>query len=141
MTAIIHDDLELWLTGWLRAQLAARPEAVCRDVKVDNKEPGPNDEWPKRLVVVRDDGSSEVELNVDSAALGVTIFAGTKVLPKEANDLARIVRALIRDCARVEPGNPVAAVTASAGPFKVDDERPEARRYLTFELAVVGSAL
>lgn len=141
MTAIIHDDLELWLIGWLRAQLAARPEPVCRNVKVDNKEPLPGKEWPPRLVVVRDDGSSEVELNVDSASVGVTIYAGTKVLPKDANDLARIVRALIRDCARVEPGNPVAAVTASAGPFKVDDERPEAVRYLTFELAVVGSAL
>jgi len=141
MTAIIHADLELWLTGWLRTQLADRPEPVCQGVKVDNKEPAPNTAWPARLVVVRDDGSSEVELNVDSAALGVTIYAGTKSLPKDANDLARIVRALIRDCARVEPGNPVAAVTASAGPFKVDDARPEACRYLTFELAVVGSAL
>ncbi|MDA4894833.1 hypothetical protein PFZ55_49030 [Streptomyces sp. MS2A] len=141
MTAIIHADLEQWLTGWLRTQLAARPEPVCAGVKVDNKEPLPGALWPARLVVVRDDGSAEVELNVDSAAIGVTIYAGTKVLPKEANDLARIVRALIRDCARVEPGNPVAAVTASAGPFKVDEERPEARRYLTFELTVVGSAL
>ena len=141
MTAIIHADLELWLTGWLRKQLAARPEPVCAGVKVDNKEPAPNTAWPARLIVVRDDGSSESELNVDSAALGVTIYAGTRLLPKDANDLARIVRALIRDCARVEPGNPVAAVTASAGPFKVDDERPEAARYLTFELAVVGSAL
>lgn len=141
MTAIIHDDLELWLTGWLRTQLVARTEPVCRNVKVDNKEPLPGNEWPARLVVVRDDGSSEVELHVDSASIGVTVYAGTKVLPKDANDLARIVRALIRDCARAEPGNPVAAVTASAGPFKVDDERPEACRYLTFELAVVGSNL
>lgn len=141
MTAIIHDDLELWLAGWLRVRLAARPEAVCQNVTVDNKEPAPNDTWPKRLVVIRDDGSTEDELIVDSAALGVTVYAGTKVLPKEANDLARIVRALIRDSARVEPGNPVAHVERSAGPFKVDDERPEARRYLTFELKVVGSAL
>lgn len=141
MTAIIHADFEEWLTGWLRTRLAERPEEVCQGVKVDNKFPDPMAEWPKRLVVVRDDGSSEVELNVDSLALGVTIYAGTKVLPKDANDLARIVRALIRDSARVEPGNPVAAVTASAGPSKVDDARPEAGRYLTFELAVVGSAL
>lgn len=141
MTAIIHDDLELFMLGWLRDRLAERPEPVCQDVKVDNKEPLPGSPWPKRLVVVRDDGSSEDELNVDSAALGVTVYAGTKVLPKDANDLARIVRALIRDSARVEPGNPVAAVVASAGPFKVDEERPEPRRYLTFELKVVGSPL
>lgn len=141
MTAIIHDDLELWLTGWLRAQLAARPEPVCADVKVDNKEPQPGATWPPKLVVVRYDGSSVEELHVDSASVGVTVHAGTKALPKDANDLARIVRALIRDSARVEPGNPVAAVTGSAGPIPVADEGEKAVRYLTFELAVVGSAL
>ena len=139
MTAIIHDDLELWLTGWLRSQLAARTEPVCRDVKVVNKVPA--GVLPPRLVVVRYDGSSVEELHVDSAAVGVTIYAGTKALPKDANDLARIVRALIGDSARVEPGNPVAAVTASNGPIPVADEGERAVRYLTFELAVVGSAL
>lgn len=141
MTAIIHDDLELWLTGWLRTQLAARPEAVCKGVTVDNKTPEPTGEWPAKLVVVRYDGSSAEELHVDSAAVAATIYAGTKALPKDANDLARIVRALIGDSARVEPGNPVAAVTASNGPIPVDDEGEKAVRYLTFELAVVGSAL
>lgn len=139
MTAIIHADLELWLTGWLRAQLAARPEPVCAGVKVDNKIPA--GALPPKLVVVRYDGSSVEELHVDSAAVGVTVYAGTKALPKDANDLARIVRALIGDSARVEPGNPVAAVTASNGPIPVADEGERAVRYLTFELAVVGSAL
>lgn len=139
MTAIIHADLELWLTGWLRAQLAARPEPVCQGVKVDNKVPAGT--LPSKLVVVRYDGSSVEELHVDSASVGVTIYAGTKALPKDANDLARIVRALIGDSARVEPGNPVAAVTASNGPIPVADEGEKAVRYLTFELAVVGSAL
>ncbi|MEU4016180.1 hypothetical protein AB0E56_13055 [Microbacterium sp. NPDC028030] len=139
MTAIIHADLEFWLTGWLRAQLAARPEPVCQGVKVDNKEPPGT--LPPKLVVVRYDGSSVEELHVDSASVGVTVYAGTKALPKEANDLARIVRALIGDSARVEAGNPVAAVTASNGPIPVADEGEKAVRYLTFELAVVGSAL
>lgn len=139
MTAIIHADLELWLTGWLRAQLAARPEPVCAGVKVDNKVPAGT--LPPRLVVIRYDGSSVEELHVDSAAVGVTVYAGTKALPKDANDLARIVRALIGDSARVEPGNPVAAVTASNGSIPVADEGERAVRYLTFELAVVGSAL
>lgn len=139
MTAIIHADLELWLTGWLRAQLAARTEPVCAGVKVDNKEPAGT--LPAKLIVVRYDGSSVEELHVDSAAVGVTIYAGTKTLPKDANDLARIVRALIGDCARVEPGNPVASVTASNGPIPVADAGEKAVRYLTFELAVVGSAL
>lgn len=139
MTAIIHDDLELWLTGWLRAQLAARPEAVCQGVTVDNKVPAGT--LPSKLVVVRYDGSSLEELHVDSAAVGITVYAGTKALPKDANDLARIIRALIGDSARVEAGNPVAAVLGSTGPIPVADEGEKAVRYLTFELAVVGSAL
>lgn len=139
MTAIIHDDLELWLTGWLRARLAERPESVCAGVKVDNKEP--TGTLPPKLIVVRYDGSSVEELHVDSAAVGVTVYAGTKALPKDANDLARIVRALIGDSARVEPGNPVAAVTASNGAIPVPYEGTHAVRYLTFELTVVGSAL
>lgn len=139
MTAIIHADLELWLAGWLRAQLAARPEPVCAGVIVNNKEPAGT--LPSKLVVVRYDGSSVEELHVDSAAVGVTVYAGTKALPKDANDLARIVRALIGDSARVEPGNPVAAVTASNGPIPVADESEKAVHYLTFELAVVGAPL
>lgn len=141
MTAIIHADLELFLTGWLRAQLALRPEPVCQGVNVNNKEPEPTVDWPAKLVVIRFDGSTSGEIILDSASVGVTVFAGTKSLPKDANDLARIVRALVSDCARIEPGNPVAAVTASSGPFAVADEGEKARRYMTFELAVVGSAL
>lgn len=139
MTAILHADIELWLTGWLRARLAERTEPVCAGVKVDNKEPAGT--LPPKLIVVRYDGSSVEELNVDSAAVGVTVYAGTKALPKDANDLARIVRALIGDSARVEPGNPVAAVTASTGPIPVADEGEKAVRYLTFELRVVGAPL
>ncbi len=141
MTAVVHADLELFFTAWLRARLAERTEPVCAGVKVDNKEPQPTAVWPTKLVVVRYDGSSLGEIITDSAALGVTIYAGTKALPKDANDLARIVRALINDSARVEPGNPVAAVTASSGPIPVPDEGEKAVRYLTFELTVVGSAL
>lgn len=141
MTAVIHADLELFFTTWLREQLSARPEPVCAGVKVDNKEPQPTAEWPAKIVIIRYDGSSLGEIITDSAALGVTVYAGTKALPKDANDLARIVRALINDSARAEAGNPVAAVTASSGPIPVPDEGEKAVRYLTFELTVVGSAL
>ena len=141
MTAVIHADLEMFFTSWLRVQLAARPEPVCSGVRVDNKEPQPGTGWPAKLVVIRYDGSSSGEIITDDAALGVTVYAGSKALPKDANDLARIVRALIDDSARVEPGNPVAAVQSSTGPIPVSDEGEKAVRYLTFELAVVGSAL
>lgn len=141
MTAVVHADLEMFYTGWLRAQLALRPEPVCAGVKVDNKEPQPNTAWPSKLVVIRYDGSSSSEIITDDAALGVTVYAGSKALPKDANDLARIIRAIIADSARVEPGNPVAAVHSSTGPIPIPDEGEKAVRYLTFEITAVGSAL
>jgi hypothetical protein len=141
MTAVIHADLELFFVGWLRNQLALRSEPVCSGVKVDNKEPQPNTTWPAKMVVIRYDGSSAGEIITDDAALGVTIYAGSKALPKDANDLARIVRAIISDSARVEAGNPVAAVQSSNGPIPIPDEGEKAIRYLTFELTVVGEAL
>jgi len=139
MTAVIHANLERFFVFWLRDRLAERPEPVCAGVKVDNKIlPGT---LPPKLIVIRYDGSSLGEIITDSAALGVTVYAGTKLLPDDANDLARIVRALINDSARLEAGNPVAAVTASTGPIPIPYEGTQAVRYCTFELTVVGSAL
>lgn len=140
MADVIHADLELFLTGWLREALAARPEPVCAGVKVDNKEPLPTAQWPARLVVIRYDGSTQTSVVTDEASVGVTVFAGTQSLPKEANDLARIVRALIGGCAGRERDNPVADVETT-GPVAVADSGVRARRYFTASMKVVGSVL
>lgn len=135
-------DIELFLTGWLRRELAARTtDPICQGVKVSNREPEPPATFPPKLVVIRYDGGPDTSLVSSEASIGVSVLAGTKDSPQEANDLARRVKAILKDCAAVEPGNPVSAVLASNGPYPVPEDQPKARRYMTFTLALVGQEL
>ncbi|TFC30111.1 hypothetical protein E3O55_08490 [Cryobacterium sp. MDB1-18-2] len=138
---VIHDDLELFLTGWFRAALAARPEPVCRNVSVTNVEPEPGEVFPEKLLVIRDNGGPDTSLISAERDIGLSILAGTKDNPKDANDLARIVHALRSQIPAIAAGNPVAAIIASNGPYPVPENRPTARRYLTMTLVVVGALL
>lgn len=141
MTRVIHADLELFLTGWLRDQLAQRTEVVCQGVVVSNREPPASGPFPPRMVVIRDDGGARTSIVTRQSSVGISVLAGTKDTPQDAIDLARIVLALAEDCAAVEPGNPVAAVLESNGPYPVPEAQPHARRYMTLVMSVVGSPL
>lgn len=141
MTRIIHADLELFLTEWLRRELAQRPEPVCQGVEVSNREPPVGETFPARLVVVRDDSGNRTSIITRHTSVGISVLAGTKDNPQDATDLARIVLALAEDCAAVEPGNPVAAVLESNGPYPVPEAQPHSRRYMTLVMSVVGSPL
>jgi hypothetical protein len=138
---VVHADLELFLTGWFRTALAARPEPVCQGVTVTNREPGPTETFPNRLLVIRDDGGADTSVLTAERDVGLSILAGTKENPKDANDLARIVHALRSQIPAVAPDNPVSAVLSSRGPFAVTESQPKARRYITLTLAVVGTLL
>lgn len=138
---VVHADLELYASTRFRALLAARPEPVCAGVTVRQKEPDPGQTWPAKLLVVRFDGSTKTSIITDEASLGFTVFAGTLANPKDANDLARLVRALIPELVGVMPSSPVAAVLDTNGPLPVPDAGPMARRYISTVLRVVGSAL
>ncbi len=136
---VVHEDLELYLTARFRALLLARDEPVCANVTVRNVEPaGP---LPPKLLVIRFDGSTRTSIVTDEASVALTVRAGTKENPKDANDLSRIVRALFHGLAGTEPDNPVAAVLSSNGPIPVPDAGPHAVRYIAGVLSVVGSAL
>jgi hypothetical protein len=137
---VAHDDLELFLVGWYRQALTARPETVCRGVVVDNKEPT-GTTFPAKLLVIRNDGGPDTSILTAERDVGLSVLAGTKENPKDANDLARIVHALRNQIPAVEPGNPVSAVLASNGPFPVAEAQPRARRYITLTLSVVGALL
>ena len=142
MSAVILPDLVEWLTGWLYRELEARSEPYARGVVVSNREPDVGSaNFPERLVVVGDSGSTDRDLLLSDASLRVSVLAGSKEAPKECVDLARLVHALVRDCARFEPGNPVVRVVASRGPMSVPEDHPRARRLSTFDIAVVGSPL
>lgn len=138
--AVIHTDLELFLTTWYRAALDARPEDVCRGVEVDNREPN-DGEFPDRLLVIRDDGGPDTSLLTGSRNVGLSVLAGDPENPKDAADLAAIVHALRTQIPSSDPDNPVAAVLGSLGPYRVPESQPRARRYMTFTLSVVGKAL
>jgi hypothetical protein len=140
-SSVLHVDLELFLTGWYRRELAARPEPCCEGVRVTNAEPGPDEPFPERLLVIRWDGSSRDSVVSDEASVGLSVLAGTKNNPQNANDLARMVRALAEKLPAIEPGNPVTVVRGSTGPFAITENQDRARRYLTLTLGVVGIPL
>ena len=141
MTRVIHADLEVFLIGWLARELAKRPEDFCKRVAVANHEPDPGPAFPDRLVVIRSDGGPSESIVTDAIDVGVSVFAGERTLPQDAIDLARTVRALLSDVAAVEPGNPVAAVRESNGPYRVVEAQQRTRLYMTFVMVVAGVAL
>lgn len=137
MVRVLPPDVELFLTGFVRRELAARSDAFCRDVFVSN-EFAPASPPRKRQVVVRDDSGPDTSVITSEPAVGVTILAESKLV---TNDLARMVKAIIRDCPGPDPGNPIAAVVASTGPYVVPEESTSHRRYMTFTFSAVGVPL
>ena len=133
---VIFDDLELFLCGWYRAALAARPEAVCQNVTVGIRESN-----APRQVIIRDDGGFETSPWTGERSVGISVLAGTKEQPQDAVDLARIVHALRSQIPSLVPGNPVTAVLSSNGPYAVQEAQPLARRYLTLTLAIAARQL
>jgi hypothetical protein len=132
------DDLELALTRHVRAQLAAHPDAVCAGAVVSNREPSAGTSQPPKLIVIRDDSGPDLSVATAERAIGVTTLHGTKEQPQDAKRLAGIVHAIMRGAASLDPTNPVAAVTASNGPYPVADPSLTYRLYSTFTLIVVG---
>lgn len=140
---VLPADVLAWVIPFTRAELASLGQTVpeCADVVVRDREPGPGEEFPARLVVITEAARTWDQLSIDQVDLGVSVLAGTLDNPSDANVLARYVQAVVRDCAGTQPGNPVAAVLASTGPYPVPETQPRARRYSTHTLSTVGSAL
>lgn len=139
MARVTAPDLELFLTGYVRAVLSAEGHAV----QVVNKEPD-NLALPltKPLVVIRDDSGPRLSAVTFDRSVGATVLAGTKRNDRPANDLARLVAAILTDDAIVNaPGSPIAAVDYGGinGPYAVAENIDAARRYMTVGYVVVGS--
>ncbi len=138
---LVHDDIEHYLIRRFRELLAARPEPVCAGVAVDRVEPsGEATAWPAKVLVIRDDGTTDLELHTGEVSVGFTVLAGTRRMPKDAKDLAAIVRALIKKLPSPDPDNPVSAVTGCFGPTLVTENEDRARAYVTATLRVVARA-
>jgi hypothetical protein len=143
---VIHSDVEHFLTGRIRAALerlatdpASEYQTLADGVFVADQHPNPR---RAKAVVVRDDGGPTTGITTRETTVGVTVVAGEDETDgKECADLALLVQAIVRGCAGLEPGNPVADVRRTAGPFKVRDPDGQPRRYFTADLALVGKAI
>jgi hypothetical protein len=96
---------------------------------------------PAWQVIIRDDSGPDTSAITQRVSIGVSVLAGAKDNPDPANELARFVKAILRDAASTDPGNPIAAVLGSLGPYPVPESSEHARRYMTFDYSVVGTPL
>jgi hypothetical protein len=143
--AVLYPDIELWGTGYLRAALATREEAYAQSVWVDHRRPSLEDvtkagllPYPQRMVVLRRDGGRAANLR-DTARLSARVYVskGVRGADQQANDLARLVVALMSAAAT---GAPVLRVEHQSGPVPVPDESGPLM-YLLFEIATRGEPL
>ncbi|MFF7683163.1 hypothetical protein ACFZA2_10410 [Microbacterium sp. NPDC007973] len=132
-------DLELWLTGYVRAQA----EIAGHNVAVSNKEPSDlRTPLTRALIVVRDDSGTRLSHVTFDRSIGFSVLAGTRQNDQPANDLARWLAAIVFDDALpLAEGCPIAAVDWGGcnGPYAVPDSLDVARRYLTAQYVAAGS--
>lgn len=134
---VVPADVELFLCSYLRT--VAADYSLLDGFEFGRSEPNVDAAvFPERLVIVRDDSGPWLSVVSQERSIGVSVLAETDKL---AGDAARLLVALVRNCAAVAPGNPVAAVTESSGPYSVQEDQPRARYYATHTLVVVGESL
>lgn len=125
LPVVVFADAEAWAVNYLRAQLAARPEAYASDVFVSTSVPSPRVD---RMVVVRRDGGPRLDPARELVRFGVRVWGETDEV---VTDLAQLVRALLAAC----PGEgPIRRHTEIAGPVSIPDESRQPLRYLVVEL-------
>jgi len=139
-------DLELWLTGYVRA-LAAH-EGL--NVSVSNKEP-PTLSLPlvRPLIVIRDDSGPRLSHVTFDRSIGASVLAGSRLNDKPATDLALWLAGVLfdldlplgLDVPAPIATPPIAAVDPSGcnGPYAVPEQLDVARRYLTAQYVAAGS--
>ncbi len=135
---VLMPDVVLWATGHLRSVLTSRPEPYTSNVYVGDKMPTTADNKPTRkdrMVIVRRDGGRRLDGARETSTLGIQVWAKSD---QEANDLSRLVRALLWAAPN---GAPVVRVDDSTGPITIPDESGQPCRYLVVEVVVRGTPL
>ena len=129
MTPIVWPDVELEVTGYLRANL---PTYYAEQVRVSTKYTG-----LAREVVIRRDGGGQLDQIRETARLGVNVYATAKT-DQAVSNLARTVVALL---VASPDGDPIVNARMMSGPSPIPESGDLTHRYLTFELTVRGTAL
>lgn len=129
---IVFPDVELLVCGLLRQALSSRAETYAADVYVGTTVPNPR---PSRIITVRHDGGARLDAALETAQLGINVYAMTET---DANDLARLTRALLWAAPN---GKPLTRVDDVSGPVAVPNESGQFLRYLTVEATLRGEPL
>lgn len=145
---LIDADIELFLTGEIRARLAvlAPVEFPAAKGHVSNRRwmppaGSPTAVPPDWQVIVRDDGINDVDLTLGDAGVGIVCLAGSQDNPGPAIRLGKLVKAIVKQSARPGASSPVAAVLDFHGPYSVAEDSAYAQQYMTCSLAVVSTPL
>lgn len=133
---VLDTDLESFLTEYIRTGLGKLGLPVADGVFISNRFPP---ERRPKTVVVMDNGGPSTSIITSQPRIGVTVAAGDDSSQgAEAKQLAALVKMILNDSAQPEPGNPVASVVRSTGPYRITEENGQPTYFMTFELVVVG---
>lgn len=140
---VIFTDVEMFLTGYIRSELAALPGQPYTGGFISNQFYSPDPQVPRAeppyQIIIRDDSGPDTSIITQEPTVGITVLLGDDPSQgQEATDLAQVVKMIVKDSPGIQPGNPVAAVLGATGPYKVPDESGKPRRYMTFDLSVTG---
>lgn len=146
MPKVIHADLEMWLTGWIRARAADITAGTSLTLAwVSNTERPTTAGGPVKAgeahVIVRDDSGSRRELVLKDSAVGVTILGASRRDQAAIRALAERLVATIEADAPLDPASPVADVPDVNGPYTVPSSNDEARLYAVLSLTLVGTSI
>lgn len=141
MSLVLHRDLELWATAWVRA----RAEQIAGDTGLKVTWVS-NSERPDELggrpgageahVVLRDDSGVRRDLILKDSALGVTVLGVSRRTIAPVKALAERLVAVIEADAPLDSTTPVAHVPAVNGPYTVPGGNDEARVYASISLTL-----
>lgn len=125
------------LIAYLQRKLDARPESFAAGIVVSDTWPEPDvGPVPKRWVVVRSDGGSDLTMATRSVSLGVSVRAPTRV---QSSALADLVATLIR-VAYLDSDMPLATSEVSGGPYPLtDDTYQNTITYMTVGAVLTGN--
>lgn len=143
---IVHADLELWVSAWIREHL---PPLIA-DLPIEltwcsNKErpstAGGPPEAGELHIVVRDDSGSRRDLLLKDSTLGLTVIGYSYRQEQPVKAAAERLVALIEGDAPLDRSGPIVGVPATLGPYLVQSPNDEARVYATCDVTLAGSRL
>lgn len=146
MQKVIHADVELWLTAWIRARASALTVGTGLTLAwVSNTDrpttAGGAVKAKEAHVIVRDDSGSRRDLLLKDNGIGITLVGATRTQLAPLRTIGERLVATIEADAPTDPTSPVADVPGVNGPYTVPSTNDEARLYAALSLTLVGRGI